>query len=141
MQKIIWICILSFLLQACVNPPYKFTADEKTAKLRVLHNSNVSMCAQGKVYDLKKLPKNNVYLVPVGKRVDLSTTLVQHGYNVTYTCTAYLSFVPTEGKSYLMDASAIGNRCTLDLVQEDPSTETGLAPELSTGAPTCFAVR
>ena len=137
--KSIFVIVAIFLLESCANPAYKFSNNEKTAKLKVLYENTVTICKQGAVYDLHKNPKQDYYVIPAEKRFDLSSTSTQSGYQVMYYCTPKISFLPKEGKTYILDLSVIGENCVLDLVQEDKTTKTGVSPDLTIGSPVCFA--
>lgn len=136
---LIIVSVLAILLQACANPIYKNVANEKTAHLKVLYNTTVSICTQGAVFDLRKNPKQDFYVIPANKRFDLTSTASYSGYQITYYCSPKISFKPEEGKTYLLDLSVTGDRCILDLAQEDKASKTGLAPDLTVGPPVCFA--
>lgn len=137
--KLFTVIVALLLLESCANPTYKFTNNERTAKLKVLYENTVTICKQGAVYDLHKSPKQDYYAIPAEKRFDITSTSTSSGYQVMYYCMPKISFLPKEGKTYILDLSVIGEKCVLDLVQEDKTTKTGVSPDLTIGAPVCFA--
>lgn len=103
------------------------------------------VCSDGVRLNVKPVdPKDwSEYKIPTGKRITISSHMNFTGYNAIAYCTASLSFVPLPNTTYILysgvsgDANKAAVGCLSEVVREDPTTSSGLAPELSAGPPTC----
>jgi len=130
--------LLTLTLIGCVNPPYNFSPNEKSASIKLLFGNTLSMCRDNKLYRLTPTDDSKTVRVPTGKRVSVGTSMSYSGYNVTYSCTPFLSFLPEENTKYITDSNIINNNCHIDLVKENPTTRTGVSLEPSVSKRDCF---
>lgn len=135
-------CLLigvTLLLAGCViNPPYTFTPAEKTASLTLLNMSKATMCKDSEFYSIARPEGKTDAPIPTGERISLGTFMQYSGYNVTYTCYPFLSFIPKEGEKYILHNFVRNEKCYVELVREDNSTVTGVKYEQSLGPRNCF---
>lgn len=137
----ILISLLTLTLLGCGSPPYKFAADEKSASLKLLHGNQITMCRDNKLYSLKARDNSNTVKVPVGKRVSVGTYMSYSGYNMTYSCMPFLSFLPEEDAKYISDSNVVNNNCYIDLVKENPNSNTGVSFEGSLSKRDCYVTK
>lgn len=130
---------ISMSVGCAISPPYPFAKDEKTASVKFLNMSGAKMCRGGEFYDLTPAEGKSVALVPVGERVSVGTYMSYGGYNVTYSCYPFLSFIPKEGETYILHNGLRSDRCFVELVREDGKVETGVSFEPSIGPRDCYA--
>jgi hypothetical protein len=83
------------------------------------------MCDGSTCYVIK--PVHGELQVPVNHRLILYKVLVASGYQVMYSCTPGLSFVPYAGTTYYADFALRAEHCLLNLYREDPSSRVGIA--------------
>jgi hypothetical protein len=127
-------------LSGCGAMPYQPAPNEVMAPVRFLGLGSPMMCRDGKVYSLNTVDNNNVVKVPVGQRISFGANVRSEGYNVVYTCGAWLGFVPEAGRSYVANAGLVSNgRCFTELVREDASKDTGVSVEPSVRPSACVA--
>lgn len=120
-------------------PRYVFSPEEKTAAVKILMNDGqVNMCRDGKLYSLKIDHETGKALIPTGKRVALLKSVQYSGYQTTFSCYPRLGFTPKDGETYITDMNLIGNRCLLELVKENDSTDSSVELEPSLGQADCF---
>lgn len=125
------------LLSGCmVLPTYVARPDEPMATIDSLNFPSPAFCADGVGY--KATPdKEGRFQVPAGSRVSLYSSVQLYDYQVTYSCYPGTSAIFAPGGSYLASVVTTSTGCRVDLVRQDDSTETGLAPEPSLNVPTC----
>lgn len=126
------------MLQGCMTT-YVPAPEEKMVTVHAVGFGSPRMCKDGKMYWPPQAKGNSDAIqVPAGARVTVGAHMVTDGYNVIHYCSPYLSFVPTEGSTYVMNAALLGQgRCFVELVREDASSRTGLALEPSVGRAAC----
>ncbi|GAB4556086.1 MAG: hypothetical protein Tsb007_13910 [Rhizobacter sp.] len=128
------------LLSGCGAMPYQPAPNEVMAPVRFLGLGRPLMCKDGKVYSLNAVDNSNVVKVPVGQRISFGASIRSEGYNVVYTCGAWLGFVPEAGRSYIANSGlAGGGRCFTELVREDAAKDTGVSVEPSIRPSACAA--
>ncbi|MEO8152312.1 MAG: hypothetical protein ABI605_04515 [Rhizobacter sp.] len=128
------------LASGCGVMPYQSAPNEVLAPVRFLGMGSPVMCKEGKVYSLSAVGHTNVVNVPVGQRIAFGASLRSDGYNVTYSCTAWLGFLPEANRSYVANSGlAASGRCFTELVREDASKETGVTVEPSVRPMACVA--
>jgi hypothetical protein len=137
--KFNFVIAVVLLLAGCANPPYKFTPDEPVAFIKPVEGQTWSFCKDGKMYGLTKTSKSPRMKVPANKKIVLTNSAVFSGYQVSYSCYPMIGFTPEAGKTYVSDLTITMSGCGLGLAEEDVSSETGLKPVLSIGAPYCPA--
>lgn len=128
-----------FLILVGCATPYPFATDEKRASVKLLNMSSVTMCRGRELYRLTAAEGKSEVHVPVGERISVGTSMSYSGYNVTYSCNPFLSFLPKEGMTYILHNGLIGDKCFVELVQEDKKVETGVSFESSVGVRDCYA--
>lgn len=133
-------CALALLaISGCTTlSPYVPANDEKTASLRLLSTRSVAMCRAGTLYSVSAPDGGNVVRIPVGERISVGTYMSYEGYNVSYSCYPFLSFLPKEGETYVVHNFIRGNQCFIELVREDKTKPTGVVFEPSVGRRDCF---
>lgn len=111
----------------------------KDVRVTVIGLGQPTMCTSGTSYRLETgmHGKHRSVMVPTGQRVRLSSLMQFSGHQVISTCQPALSFVPQSGKSYIFNAGLAEGQCFSELVAEDKTTATGVAPEPSLGGPSC----
>ncbi len=123
------VAILTASLCACVGlPTYQPSPGEPLATIRLSANiatDPLDMCNGGTCYVLK--PAHGELQVPVDRRVVLYKVLVASGYQVMYSCTPALSFVPHVGVTYYADFALRAEHCVLSLFRLDPGSRVGVA--------------
>jgi len=128
------------LLSGCGAMPYQPAPNEVMAPVRFLGLGSPLMCKDGKVYSLTTVANTNVVNVPVGQRISFGANIRSEGYNVVYTCGAWLGFVPEAGRSYVANSGlASAGRCFTELVREDAAKDTGVSVEPSIRPSACVA--
>jgi hypothetical protein len=127
------------LLSGCVtNEPYAFAEGEKAASIKFLGMGRISFCRTNQFYSFTPVENSDLVRVPVGERVSVGSFMHFSGYNVSYSCYPFLSFLPEEGKTYVIDNSIRGSKCFIEVVREDKSKATGVSLETSVGPRDCF---
>ena len=125
---------MAAVLAACGAVPYQPGPNEVLAPVKLVGLGSPRMCMDGKLYSLSA-DKSETVKVPVGQRITLGSYMYFDGYNVSFSCMPQLSFMPQAGLSYVSNAGLRDQRCFVELVREDASRETGVAPEPSLGPP------
>lgn len=80
--------------------------------------------------------------VPAGQRITLQYLMrVNHrssaaGFHYS-NCTAGLAFMPVSGAVYYLNSRVLKAQCSIEIVREDRSRDTGLIVERSAGPPEC----
>jgi hypothetical protein len=137
-----WLAVggVAALLSGCGAMPYQPAPNEVMAPVRFLGLGRPLMCKDGKVYSLNTVANTNVVNVPAGQRISFGASIRSEGYNVVYTCGAWLGFVPEAGRSYVANSGlAGGGRCFTELVREDAAKDTGVSVEPSIRPSACVA--
>ena len=134
----ILVSLLTLTLFGCGSPIYKFAPDEESASIKLLYGDQITMCRDDQLYSLKASDNSNIVKVPIGKRVSVGTYMSYSGYNVTYRCMPFLSFLPEENAKYISDSNVINNKCYIDLVKESPNSNTGVSFENSLSKRDCY---
>lgn len=77
--------------------------------------------------------------VAAGQRITLQYLMrVNHSSGFRYSnCTAGLAFTPVSGAVYYLNSRVVKAQCSIEIVREDKSRETGLIVERSAGPPEC----
>lgn len=80
--------------------------------------------------------------VPAGQRITLQYHMrVNHSASAAgfrySNCTAGLAFTPISGAVYYLNSRVVKAQCSIEIVREDKSRETGLIVERSAGPPEC----
>lgn len=121
--------ILAASLCACAGlPTYQPRPGQPLATIRLSANiatAPLDMCDGSTCYVLK--PAHGELQVPVNRRVVLYKVLVASGYQVMYSCTPALSFVPNAGVAYYADFALRAEHCVLSLFRQDPGSRVGIA--------------
>jgi hypothetical protein len=129
--------VAATLVTACGVVPYQPTPQDVLVPVKLVGMGSPRMCRDGKFYSLTTDAAGDTVRVPAGQRITFGTYMYFDGYNVSYSCLPQLSFVPEAGRSYVSNSGLRDQRCFVELVREDVSRDTGVAPELSLGAPYC----
>lgn len=128
------------LVSGCGALPYQPAPNEVMAPVRFLGLGSPLMCKDGKVYSLSTVADTNVVKVPVGQRISFGASIRSEGYNVVYTCNAWLGFLPEADRSYVANSGlASSGRCFTELVREDALKDTGVSVEPSIRPSACVA--
>ena len=131
--------LLTLFIGACsVNPPYTFKPGEKTASLAMIDRTQVVMCKDSNFYNVKLAEGKKIAKIPAGERISIGAFMYYSGYQVSYSCYPFLSFIPSAGEKYIVHSAVISNKCMVELVREDNSRPTGVAFEESLGKRNCF---
>ena len=135
-------CPLVFVIATfggcATNEPYVFSQGEKTASVKFLGMGRPSFCRSGKFYSFTPVENSSAVRIPVGERISVGTYMYFSGYNVSHSCYPFLSFMPKEGVTYVIDSNVRGNKCFVELVREDESKATGVGIEPSVGPRDCY---
>lgn len=125
-------------LQACVTT-YVPLPGEKMATVRTVGFGTTQMCKDGKMYwPPQAAGDSKAVSVPAGQRLTVGAHLVSDGYQVIHYCRPFLSFVPVEGRSYVLNSALTGEgRCFVELVRDDADSRTGVAVESSVAGAAC----
>jgi len=128
------------LLQGCVTT-YVPAPNEKLVTVRTVGFGTPQMCKDGQMYWAPQTKDDSHSVtVPAGQRITVGAHIVSDGYQVIHYCRPFLSFVPEEGRSYVMNTALTGEgRCFVELVRQDPERENGLAQEPSVAGASCSA--
>ncbi len=131
--------LLALLASAGCNVLPVYSPTPTDARVTVIGQGETTMCTKGTGYKFEPSMsgKHRTVMVPTGQRVKLMSTMQFSGYQVISTCHPALSFVPAAGKSYIFNAGLAAGQCFSELVVEDKSTATGVAPERTLARPTC----
>ena len=128
------------LASGCGVMPFQPAPNEVLAPVRFVGMGSPMMCKEGKVYSLSAVGNTKVVNVPVGQRIGFGATMRSDGYNVIYTCNAWLGFLPEANRSYVANSGlADSGRCFTELVREDASKDTGVTVEPSVRPLACAA--
>lgn len=128
---------VALVLSAC-GTPYQPAPGEVLAPVKLVGIGSPRMCKDGKIYNLTTEGRTETVKVPVGQRIAIGSFMYFDGGYMTYTCNAFLSFVPEAGKSYVSNSGLREQqRCFVELVREDPAKETGVVLEPSVGPAYC----
>lgn len=116
-----------------------YTPTPTDARVTVIGIGRVSMCTKGAGYQLEPVTagKHAIVMVPTGQRVQLTSTMQFSGHQVISTCTPSLAFTPAAGKSYVFNSGLAAGQCFTELVVDDKSTASGVAPEPTLTRPAC----
>lgn len=137
-QKWVLAIVVPAISGCAINPPYVPAKEEKTAVVRLLGMSTLTMCKGGTFYDVSAQEAGGVAPVPAGERISVGSYMSYGGYNVTYSCYPFLSFVPKQGETYVVHSFLRGDRCFIELVREDKTKATGVTFEPSIGPRDCY---
>ena len=121
--------------------PYQPSANDVMVPVKYMGWGSPSMCKDGKLYNLHRAENSDAYQVPSGQLIAFGTRMHSSGYNVSYTCSPWLAFIPEAGRIYVANGGLVSQgRCFIELVREDETKETGVALEPSvTRASACVA--
>ena len=137
MNRIVACAAAGLVLSAC-GTPYQPAPGEVLAPDKLVGIGSPRMCKDGKIYTLNTEARSETVKVPVGQRIAIGSHMYFDGGYMTYTCNAFLSFVPEAGKSYVSNSGLREQqRCFIELVREDPVKETGVVLEPSVGPAYC----
>jgi len=129
---------VALLGSGCV-ATYAPKPDEKMVAVQSVGNGQPQICKDGQMYwppPMKDHP-GTVY-VPAGERLTVGVHQVSDGYQVIHFCRPFLSFVPREGSTYVLNSGLSGDgRCFVELARDEPGAPNGLAPEWSVGRASC----
>jgi hypothetical protein len=111
---------------------YTPTSGEQMATVRNVGLGAPHLCISGKVYSPpKSKDASDGFEVPAGSRITIGADWTSMGATMNALCHPSLSFVPTYGRTYVLNSGTVGGRCVVELVRVDTSSETGLAVERS----------
>jgi hypothetical protein len=118
---------------ACVapNPPYTFAEGEAKARVLLANGTTVAMMKDKAFYNVEVEKDSHYAVIPASTPIALGRFLWFQGYRVSYHCYPMVLFRPVPDATYVVDVGVLGDRCVFELVREDPTTRTGLAPEPS----------
>lgn len=140
-KKIAAALLAPFALAACNTiPQYTPAPNEKQTTVRLLGWGKPYMCRKGEMFSLPLVEDKGNYKtqVPTGERIGIMNYISVQGYQVVSHCTARASVVPRDGVTLIVNSILPeAGKCGLDVVREDESKETGVAPEPSFGGFTC----
>lgn len=138
-KPILWALAIGAAASACAGRhPYVLAAEEKTATLRVIDGHKFDLCKDGTYYDVEPAPGTQLAVIPAGARITVGRYLYFQGAQRHYTCWPQLSFIPRPGAQYAMDATVVGEKCSIEVVREDPLSPTGVSLEKTVGPNDCF---
>ena len=112
-------------------PQYKFKPDEKHTTIKSLGFGWISICVDQAFFMPPKSGQPEEYLIPTNKRITVKKHVTFTGYNSTRSCSASISFVPSQDKTYIANANIGSEGCLIDLVQVDETKEVGVSFEPS----------
>lgn len=137
--KLTGVAVLGACLQSCAVTTYVPAPDEHMVTVRAVGIGRPQLCKDGKMYwapEAKGVPDG--VRVPTGQRLTVGAHLVSDGYQVIHYCRPFLSFVPGDGETYIMNSALGGDgKCFVELVREDPTKKSGLAIEPSVSRASC----
>ena len=122
-------------MTACGVVPYQPTPQDVLVPVKLVGMGSPRMCRDGKLYSLPADASGESVKVPSGQRITFGTFMYFDGYNVSYSCLPRVSFVPEAGRTYVSNSGLRDQRCFVEVVREDLSRDTGVAPELSLAPP------
>jgi predicted small lipoprotein YifL len=126
-------------LAACsVTPPYPLKPDEKVATLKIIAAPEATMCRNSEYYKITTPQGKTEARIPSGERVSLGTFMQYSGYNVSYSCYPFVSFIPKEGEKYVLHNFVKGDKCYVEIVGLDGATSTGVKFEESIAPRHCY---
>nr|WP_315480447.1 hypothetical protein [uncultured Rhodoferax sp.] len=126
-------------LTACaVTPPYTLKPDEKVASLQMITSSEVTMCRNSVFYKVPAPQDKTEARIPSGERISVGTYMQYGGYNVTYSCYPFVSFVPKEGEKYVLHNFVKGDQCFIEVAGLDGASPTGVKLEESARPRHCY---
>lgn len=137
-SKLIAAAMWLTLLQGCLTT-YVPAPSESMVTVRAVGFGSPQMCKDGKYYwppAVKDAPGN--IRIPAGERITVGAHLTSEGYQVTHYCRPFLSFVPKDGQSYVLNSGMNGDgRCFTELVREEAKNSMALAVEPSVDRANC----
>lgn len=119
-------------------PVYQPTASD--ADVRIVGYGSPRICMDKARHNVETTGEglNQSFKVPTDKRVTLTSFVYISAGNASHSCSPSLSFIPESGKKYVMHTGlGASQRCFVELVQDDPTTTTGVAPVKTLGHPEC----
>lgn len=126
------------LLSSCsVLPSYQFKSGEQTARIKLFDMGQVSICKNGKFYQLNRRVNKNTVLIPSGQRISIGYFLYRSLGNYSYSCYPMISFVPIQNKLYYAHMRVEGKRCMFYLVKDNPNSPTGVQLDTSVAPAYC----
>jgi hypothetical protein len=135
------VVFVSMLAACAVTPPYTPTPNDKLATVQLAASSEATMCRNGELYKISAPAGTSEARIPSGERISLGTFMQYSGYNVTYSCYPFLSFVPKEGGKYVLHNFVQGDKCIVELVGLDDTRSTGVIFEPSIRPRDCFKAK
>jgi len=128
------------LLAGCAAVPvYQAAPNTPVARLNVNSMGSKWICVGAERQRLVADPTGYVD-IPAGKAVTIGSSYYNYVYGgVSTSCNPRTTLVPKAGQRYFIDFEIEAERCVALIYREDPSTRTGLAPDLTLGqsAPSC----
>lgn len=133
-------CTFLLMICGCANAQinddsYQFNSDEKRATIK--GPRYYKFCMGNSYYIENTKPDKNESFVPAGRRISISVPFFHSDINKAYSCEPRLSFVPKEGETYILNNFTKNDKCYLEVVLIDQTTETGVALESSVGPAVC----
>lgn len=124
--------LVAVALSAGCATTYTPTSGEQMATVRNVGLGDPRLCIKGKVYSPpKSKDASDGFEVPAGSRITIDAEWSFMGATMNTLCHQSLSFVPTYGRTYVLNSGPHGGRCMMELVRIDASSSTGLAIERS----------
>jgi len=117
------------LLCACAAPPYRPVSMDKTAHVRFVNFEKPDICVSGHRFTLTPDSSGNVS-VPAGQPVHL---IGGYWRNSSY-CFPAVKFVPQAGLTYDVVNDVRAERCMVNVMLHDASSQYGLRVEPSVNA-------
>lgn len=107
--------------------------------VRLLDPGTPSICIDGQHMGLSETTNGTVrrVLVPAGKRITLHSGVYKNNGVVSAGCSVGVSLIPEAGTRLVLQTNLAGQRCFVNIVREDATTATGVAPEPTLARPQC----
>jgi len=126
--RLIALLVLCLAMSGCkVLPTYRPTSGEALADVKLspnLQNDKLQMCDGGTCYQL--LPVDGHVRVPANRRIALYKSLVASGYQVTYSCSPGVTFVPRTEVNYYADFALRAEKCQFGVYRIDAMSRVGI---------------
>lgn len=118
--------------------PYRSTPNAAHVPVTLVNTVSPRICIDHQWFRLEVTEQGTTrsVMVPAGKRITLMAddALVP---SASSNCNPMLSIQPAPGTRLALHSAVAGYACFIEVVREDGSTPTGVAPEPSTGPPQC----
>lgn len=121
--------LIPFLLSACATPFQPENYHGPMAKLDVSTASDTLICI-GDHWESLVSDKQGLVDIPAGQRFTFKINY-QSGTsgNVYYFCNPSISFMPRQGRRYLLNIEMVHLRCLVTVARLDPQARVGLSKE------------